>query len=264
MEEAKKLYSQNAIAAATFFGGPAAAGFLIKKNFEQAGQRENAQKAFFIGIITTLLIFAGIFALPVAIADKIPSAIIPAVYTVVIYFIVGNLQGTWLKAHKAAGGEFYSGWRAAGIGAIFMVVLMVGIGATAFFSGDFSTPEVNYDAVQYQQGIEQFTVNETEALEVFGVMETASPDYVIGEFRAGIELWKENINIVKELNNIDGLPQELHSQNELLLQYCDLRIRHNEVVIKTIAEDTDAYTAKIEQLTSEMNQVIEALTTQNQ
>ncbi|HKK60265.1 MAG TPA: hypothetical protein VJ937_12350, partial [Salinivirga sp.] len=73
-----------------------------------------------------------------------------------------------------------------------------------------------------------------------------------------------NINIVKELNNIDGLPQELHSQNELLLQYCDLRIRHNEVVIKTIAEDTDAYTAKIEQLTSEMNQVIEALTTQNQ
>ena len=39
MESMKKLYTQNAIAAATFFGGPAAAGFLIKKNFEQFGQR---------------------------------------------------------------------------------------------------------------------------------------------------------------------------------------------------------------------------------
>jgi len=32
MEEPKKLFSQRAIAIATYFGGPAAAGYLIKKN----------------------------------------------------------------------------------------------------------------------------------------------------------------------------------------------------------------------------------------
>ncbi len=263
MEEMKKLYAQNAITVATFFGGPVAAGFLMKKNYEQFGQREKAQKAFFIGIITTLLIFAGIFALPVTIIDKIPSAIIPAVYTAVIYFIVENSQGARLKEHKASGGQFYSGWRAAGIGGFFMVVLLVGIGAAAFFAGDLSTPEVNYDAVQYQQGIGQFTANENKALEVFNELETSSPDYLIRELRAGVEHWKENKKIVNELNTIDGLPQALLTQNELLLQYCNLRIRHNELIIKSIAEDSDAYSAKLEHLTMEINRTIEKITNQN-
>ncbi|ALO14561.1 hypothetical protein L21SP5_00893 [Salinivirga cyanobacteriivorans] len=264
MEEAKKLYSQNAIAGATFFGGPAAAGFLVKKNYEQLGQRENAQKAFFIGIIATLLIFAAIFAVPENVIDKIPNALIPAVYTVIIYLLVERLQGAQLKSHKAKGGQFYSGGRAAGIGAIFMVVLLVSIAAAAFFAGDLSNRNLNYDAGQYQQAANQFTTNENKALQVFSELETASPEYLIDEFRKGIELWETNKAIVNDLDTISGLPQELITQNELLLQYCNLRISQNEVIIKAIAEDTDIYTTEIEHLTLEINNSVDKLTGQNQ
>ena len=105
MEETKKLFSQRAIAIATYFGGPAAAGYLVKKNYESHDQSEKGKKAFIIGIISTLLIFAGIFSIPEHIIDKIPNAVIPAIYTGIIYLIVEKIQGQWLKEHKESGGE---------------------------------------------------------------------------------------------------------------------------------------------------------------
>ena len=108
MEETKKLFPQRAIAIATYFGGPAAAGYLIIKNYESNNQEGNGKKVFIIGIISTLLIFAGIFSIPEHIIDKIPKAIIPAIYTAIIYLIVEKIQGQWLKEPKESGGECFA------------------------------------------------------------------------------------------------------------------------------------------------------------
>ncbi|MDN3690365.1 hypothetical protein [Cyclobacterium jeungdonense] len=122
MEEPKKFYSVRVIAIATFVGGPLAAGYLVKKNYETLKQPDNAKKSLVIGVIASIVLFAGIFLIPEEIIDSIPSALIPLIYTGIIYLIVQRIQGERLKNHKESNGEFYSAWKAAGVGAIAMII----------------------------------------------------------------------------------------------------------------------------------------------
>jgi hypothetical protein len=257
MSETKKLFSQKAITIATYFGGPAAAGYLVKKNYEAYDQPEKGKKAFIIGIVSTVLIFWGIFSIPEHIIDKIPNFLIPAIYTGIIYLIVEKIQGQWIKEHKESGGEFYSGWKATGIGAIFMVILLAVIAGTAFLAGDLSTPD--FDATAYDNELVKFVENENQSLAVFNMIDSAEPEYLIKEFRNGIVLWKENKEIVNRLNTIENLPTELLEQNIILLSYCELRIKHNEIILKAISEDTDKYVSEIERIGIEINKVLKEL-----
>lgn len=259
MEKTKKFYSQRAITIATYFGGPLAAGYLVKKNFEVLDQPDHAQKSLIIGIVSTLLLFAGIFSIPAPIIDKIPQPLIPLIYTGIIYLIVERIQGKNLKQHKESGGEFYSGWKAAGVGAIAMVILLAGIAIVAFFAGDFSDKTAEFDTFTYDREVAKFVENENKAVAVFNVIDTSKPDYLIEEFSKGVVLWKENKEIVERLNLIDNLPKELIEQNAKLLKYCDLRIHHNEIIIKAIREDTDKYVSEIEKIGLEINEVLKEL-----
>lgn len=257
MEETKKLFSQSSIAIATFFGGPAAAGYLVKKNYESYNQLEKGKKAFIIGIISTLLIFAGVFSLPEHLIDKIPNAIIPAIYTGIIYLIVEKIQGQWLKEHKESGGKFYSGWKATGIGAIFMVIILVMIAGTAFIAGDLSKPD--FDATTYDTELAKFAKNENQSLAVLDMIDTGEPQYLIKELNNGIVLWNENKEIVSRLNSLENLPTELLEQNMKLLKYCDLRIQLSDILVKAISEDTDKYAMEIDRIGMEIDRIIESL-----
>lgn len=259
MEETKRYYSQRAITIATYFGGPLAAGYLIKKNYETLEQPDNARKSLLIGIVSTILIFAGIFSIPEEIIDKIPNALIPLIYTGIIYLIVERVQGESLKNHKESGGEFYSGWKAAGIGAIAMLILAAGMALTAFIAGDLSNSQPEFDAETYDKEVAKFVDNENKSLAVFNVIETQTPDYLIKEFSKGIVMWKVNKGIVEGLNSIENLPEKLKDQNTLLLKYCDLRIQHSEIILKAISEDTDKYVSEIERIGLEINKILEEL-----
>jgi len=259
MEETKRYYSQRAITIATYFGGPLAAGYLIKKNYETLEQPDNARKSLLIGIVSTILIFAGIFSIPEEIIDKIPNALIPLIYTGIIYLIVERVQGERLKNHKESGGEFYSGWKAAGIGAIAMLILAAGMALTAFIAGDLSNSQPEFDAETYDKEVAKFVDNENKSLAVFNVIETQTPDYLIKEFSKGIVMWKVNKGIVEGLNSIGNLPEKLKDQNTLLLKYCDLRIQHSEIILKAISEDTDKYVSEIERIGLEINKILEEL-----
>lgn len=257
MEETKKLFTQRAIAIATYFGGPLAAGYLVKKNYEAYDQSEKGKKAFIIGIISTILIFAGIFSIPEHIIDKIPNALIPVIYTGIIYLIVEKIQGQRIKEHKKSGGEFYSAWKATGIGAIFMVILLAMIAGTAFIAGDLSKPD--FDSTTYDNEVAKFVQNENKSLAVYNVINSAEPQYLIKEFKNGIVLWEENKEIVKRLNAIENLPTELLEQNKKLLSYCDLRIQHNKIIMKAISEDTDKYVSEIDRIGMKINKVLKEL-----
>lgn len=259
MEDIKRFYSQKAITIATYFGGPLAAAYLIKKNYETLEQADHAKKSLMIGVISTVLLFAGIFSIPENIIDKIPNFLIPAIYTGIIYLLVEKIQGVSLTNHKESGGKFYSGWKAAGVGAISMLIIAAGIFLTAFIAGDLSNTQPDFDFTKYDNELAKFVDNENKALEVFNVIETQSPDYLVREFNKGTLIWKENKEIVKGLNPIENLPIELQNQNELLLKYCDLRIQHNEIIIKAISEDTDKYVPEIDRIGLEINQILEDL-----
>ncbi|MBI5540200.1 MAG: hypothetical protein HY951_09100 [Bacteroidia bacterium] len=124
-EKGIKLYSNRAIGIATYFGGPIAAGILVRRNFINLGNAKYGKYSLYIGILSTILLFIGLFSIPEDIINQIPNVVIPVIYTAIIFAIVNRLQGKDLKKHKENKGEFYSAWKAFGIGAINMGIIMV-------------------------------------------------------------------------------------------------------------------------------------------
>ena len=259
MDQNKKFFSQRAITIATYFGGPLAAGYLVKKNYETIDQPENANKALIIGIVSTILVFAGVFSIPDPILDKIPNALIPLIYTGIIYLIVERVHGKMLRTHKETGGEFYTGWKAAGIGAIAMLIIVSGIAITAFLSGDLNSANMDFDNKAYDKGVAEFLENENIAIAVFNEMETKTPKNLIQEFSNGKDLWQRNLEIIQNLSQIENLPPELKNQDEILIKYCKLRITHHELIIKAIQEDTDKYAQEIKKTGLEITKVLDEL-----
>lgn len=254
-----RLYSQRAITIAIFLGGPLAAGYLAQQNFIMLGKENYGRYSLIIGILSTVLIVAGLFSIPESIIDKIPNAVIPLVYTAIIYPIIEKFQGKELKEHEDNGGAFYSGWKAAGISAVCFIFVLVFVAMAAFIAGDLSKTKANFDVSTYDKEIAKFVENEKEALKVFNVVETSKPDYLIREFSKDLVLWKENKGIVRRLNSIENLPQKLLDQNTKLIKYCDLRIQHHTILIKTISEQTDKYVPEIEKVGSEIDQILKEL-----
>jgi len=258
MEENIKLYSNREISIATFFGGPLAAGYLVKKNYQVMGDSNRADKSLLIGIISTIIMFAGLFSLPEPIIDKIPEPLIPAIYAAIISLIVSKLQGPFIKAHKENGGLFHSGWKAAGVGAVAMLILFAGIAVVAFFAGDFAVKS-DFDALGYDKETAKFTANETKAMEVFKVLGTADAIYLKDEFEKGLILWKSNRDIINRLNSYKNLPKTLQLQNQKLLKYCELRIQQSDVILKSLAEDTDKYISDANRIGEDIDKIIKDL-----
>ncbi len=259
MEETKKLFSQQAVVLATFLGGPMAGGYLIKKNYNVFAEQNKGTWAFVLSTLFTIFMVGLLVLIPEAIWEKVPNMLLPMAYTLAIYLIVDNTQGSRIKAHKDADGEFYSMWRAAGIGFISLIILAVLIGISIFMTEDFS--EFNYDVEKYDSSIEMFYENQDQALVMFSVIDTAQHnESLIQEVEKSTLLWEENKQIVKDLQSIDNLPPELVEQNTMLIEYCNLRILHNGFILKAVREDaTDMYISDIMKLGSQIDSLLNKL-----
>ncbi|MFH4964864.1 hypothetical protein V8G69_07655 [Gaetbulibacter sp. M235] len=249
-----KLYSSKAISGATFLGGPLAAGYLISENFKALNKPDDGRKSLIIGIITTIVLFGGIFMLPESIIDKIPRQIIPLIYTGIIWGIVEWKQGDILKVHKENGNSFFSGWRAAGVGFISLVIIGIGIFGYAFLSTDDEIYE------QYDSELAVFSKNENESLVFYNHIDSKPKFALINELDNDvIPKWKENLKIIERTNQMENLPNELLKQNEILLKYCELRIKGFELFKKAISEDTDKYSIELNRIHSEIDKQLKKL-----
>lgn len=249
-----KLYSQKAFGLATFLGGPLAAGLLARQNFKTLGNDDYAKLSLIIGVVSTVLIFGGLAMVPENIIDKIPNAILPAIYTAIIYFIIEKLQGKELAEHKKNNGVFYSMWKAAGIGAISLVILSAGI-----FSYVYSM-ETDFDAQKYDDGIALITKNEEQALRLFTIIENSSQQQSINFIdNFGIPAWQSNLKILEGLDKMEGLYDELSKQNQILKNYCKLRIESYQLIRKALIENTSYYDAAIQSLNEKIDREVEQL-----
>lgn len=249
-----KLYSSKAISGATFLGGPLAAGYLISENLKALNKPDEGRKSLIIGIITTVVLFGGIFMLPEKIIDKIPNQLFPLIYTGIIYGIVEWTQGDILKAHKENENSFFSGWRAAGIGFISLLIIGIGIFGYSYMESNNPAYEI------YDSKITEFTKNETESLTFYNNISTKSNSALLSELdNKVIPKWEKNINIIKELNAVDGLSSEMVDQNKTLLKYSELRLEVFLLTKKSISEDTDKYDSQLNMLFLKIDNEIEKL-----
>ena len=121
-----KLYRDKSIWAGTLIGGPLAAGYLLAMNFKNLGQEKNAMRSWMFAIASTILMIA--MALLIPGFEKIPSPLIPFVYTAAASFLYKQFQGRQIVFHMKNGGQTYPTRRAVLvgiIGLIFMIAIAI-------------------------------------------------------------------------------------------------------------------------------------------
>lgn len=248
------LYSQRSISIATYIGGPIAAGILIRRNFINLGKENEGQKSLIIGIIATFLLFIGLYITPEDILDKIPNMAIPLIYTAIVYFVVERSQGQDLKNHQINEGLFYSTWKAAGIGGVYLVVMVAGVFAYSYLE------PYEYDYEKYNSYLEEFEANEEIALETFSLLESEPLEDVSAYiFLEGAPAWVRNLYILDEMSLIENLDSDLIKQNYLLEEYCNLRIEQFQLIDKAIIENTDDYDDRMDAILLEIEIVLDKL-----
>jgi hypothetical protein len=249
-----KFYSQRAIGIATFFGGPLAACYLVRENYLALNKPDEAKKALLYGLLATVAVLGFIFMMPDGVMDKVPNQVIPLIYTTIIYYVVEYTQGDTLKLHEKFGNEFISGWKAALVGFVAMLIFLSIIFGYAFLFENDENLEL-YDAK-----IEVFSKNETESLEFYKYISIEDKSKLIKRLDTEvIPKWNQNIDIIKQAMLIEGLPDEVVEQNENLLRYSEFRLEAFKLLKKAISEDTNIYDGQLDKIHSQIEQELSKL-----
>lgn len=132
----KKIYRDRAIWVGSFLGGPVVAGYFIAENFKVFKDYKKAKTTWIITIISTIIIFGGIFLIPENI--KIPNQIIPIIYTSIAYYLAKHYQEQNIREHIKNGGEFFNWWRTIGI-AIIGLLIIAGVAISIYIFSDLAT-----------------------------------------------------------------------------------------------------------------------------
>ena len=126
-----KLYSVVAIDVATFVGTWLAGSILISRNYSRLGDLNAARKALVVGIAGTIALGVVIFSIVVPErADRLVGLVSEFVQVATIHHFTSRFQGAALKSHAASGGDFFSRWRALGIGLLVLpavIALLIGL-----------------------------------------------------------------------------------------------------------------------------------------
>tara|TARA_R110001632_G_scaffold40289_4_gene100910 strand:+ start:1068 stop:1847 length:780 start_codon:yes stop_codon:yes gene_type:complete len=253
IQENVKFYSLKAIGIATFFGGPIAAGYLVRQNYLAINEPEKAKKSLIIGIISTIILFSTIFLIPEEIMERIPNPIIPSIYTIIIYLIVEKLQGEYLKEHEENENPFHSNWKAAGIGLIFSIIIIVSILTTLYIS----IPK-EYDI--YDEKMETFYNNDIETDNFLSNIDKISIDEAIKSLNNEIvPKWNTNLEVLNNISQIENLPSELVEENRLLLEYSSLKLQSFEIIKKVIIFDNDKYNSELKAINLKKDSIIDLI-----
>lgn len=255
MEQKRRLYSQRDIGIATFLGGPLGAGILIRRNFINLNKEKQGLNSLLIGIVSTFILFVGIFSIPDHIIDKIPNALIPLIYTGAIFLIVEYIQGKDLKEFKENDGTFYSGWKAAGIGLVSGILIAGGLFAYIFLAEDG-----NWDVDSYNSKIELHSANESEAMKLFDLIDVAPKSEIVGFIsKTGIPKWEENLTILNSIDKIENVPNDYQRQVKLLKEYTKLRIESYEFISKAVETESSKYDQEIFKRHTRIDNIISEL-----
>lgn len=149
----------------------------------------------------------------------------------------------------------YAGWKITRIGFLIMLLLISLVVVSFIFLESKS-----FDLVKYNQGIADFTENENIALRVYDELNNEEFDQIPQLIQdTGIPHWLRNIEILSELNAMDHLPEELKIQNQILMDYCQLRIKAYVLIRKSIIEKSSRYDDQLKIVHQEIEDKMEEM-----
>lgn len=121
------------------------------------------------------------------------------------------------------------------------------------------TQKIPNDILEYDKKMENFVSMESLALEVYNMPDNTSNEKLLYELKdRGIYFWNENIKLIDSFKNLE-LPLEIRTRNELLRDYCELRIKSYELIYKAISENTNQYEEQIEDYNKQIESIFSEL-----
>lgn len=135
----RKMYSPRQIAIGTFFGGPLAAIYFLKGNFDTLGKDELSKKTMLIGSVVAIFLIAIMPFVP----ESTPNSVIPILYLIPVIMLVKSHQLTKVEISESTEFSFQSSWKVFGMSLVWMFVFL--IVAVAFMFALDVTGVVNFD-----------------------------------------------------------------------------------------------------------------------
>jgi rhomboid protease GluP len=127
------------------------------------------------------------------------------------------------------------------------------------FSSVFVYNRIPNDMSRYDKAIQEFSINEEKALNVYNLPEgTPNEQLMIAIKDSGIYYWNQNIKIIDGLKDLD-LPNELFQKSDKLKTYCELRVKTYELLYKSISEETNVYSEQINANDNQIQKLIDDL-----
>lgn len=111
------IYSPKQVSAGSFLGGPIAAVYFLRRNFQALGNPDAARRTLWWGIVFNIAVAAVIPFLP----DRFPNYVLPLAYSWAAYGIAASKQLSKETIASSPEFSFESNWRVVGIAIVFLV-----------------------------------------------------------------------------------------------------------------------------------------------
>jgi rhomboid protease GluP len=140
-----------------------------------------------------------------------------------------------------------------GIGFITVAILVASVYICSTTSNDIAT---------YDEKMKDFSAMESKALEVYKLPENTPNEKVLDVLNnQGIKTWEQCLTLITDLEKLD-LPLNIQNRNEVLKQYCLLRIECYKIISKAISENTNQYQPQIDSCNAQIDKTIKSLSEQ--
>ena len=119
------------------------------------------------------------------------------------------------------------------------------------------------DIVKYDKDMELFVKLEQKALGLYRLPNTSSDQQVLDEIQNnGLINWKKCLRLIENADKYE-LPDIIHYRNTKLIEYCKLRIKSYNTIVKAITENTTKYDDEIYKYNIQIEKIITELSQAN-
>jgi len=115
------------------------------------------------------------------------------------------------------------------------------------------------DLGEYDKKMKSFISMESMALEIYSMPKDAPKDSLLSEINdRGIYYWTKNIKLLESFEKLN-LPDQIQDRDQVLMRYCQLRIKCYHLIYKAIDENSDKYKDSIDFCNRNIEHIIDSL-----
>ncbi|KJG36576.1 hypothetical protein UA32_16370 [Photobacterium angustum] len=116
-----KLYTPVQVGIGTYIGGPFAAMYFLKGNFDVLDKPELSKKVIVVGIAFSIVLFAALPFIP----ESLPNNVIPIMYLVPVLLMMKNHHLTKKEILESELYDFHSSWKVLGVSLLWMILFFI-------------------------------------------------------------------------------------------------------------------------------------------